>query len=228
MQRQPGGQFVRVTWLPGRGPSQASLGTSGRSEARQRAEAFLRALAESEDPRPTAPLTLEGLWNRYQQEAPRYRKNAERTRKAKQQTVQHLFAGFGRNKLVLELCPHDMECYIEKRENGLQLENGRQLTAVRARAVEADLQLLRTMLNWATTVKVNGQWLLQENPLRAFELPKEQSPRRAVATYDRFFGPWKLSGYLPPKHRSDVGVGSGFVLNWPSPLSRPQDAGWAR
>jgi integrase len=186
MQRKPGGPFVRVIWVPGQGRSQASLGTSSRVEARARAEMFLRALLDHDRPQPPAPLTLEGLWNRYQQEAPRYRKNGEKTRKAKQRTAECLFAGLGRTKLVADLCLHDVECYIERRETGLRLENGTSLRPVRSRTVEADLQLLRTMLNWATTVKVNGQWLLHENPLRAFELPKEQSPRRAVVTYDRF------------------------------------------
>jgi integrase len=42
------------------------------------------------------------------------------------------------------------------------------------------------MLNWATTVKVDGEWLLVENPLRSVRFPREPDPRRPVATFDRF------------------------------------------
>jgi integrase len=186
-QRKPGGTFFRVTWIPNQGRSQASLHTCNRTEARQRAEAFCRALVISDcSPLEAAPLTLEGLWNRYQQEAPSYRKNAEKTQKEKQRTAAYLLAGFGRKKVVADLCVHDTECFIEKRERGLALDDGKQLKPAGRRTVENDLQLLRTLLNWATTVKVGGQWLLRENPLRGFAIPKEENPRRAVATYDRF------------------------------------------
>ena len=46
---------------------------------------------------------------------------------------------------------------------------------------------LRTMLTWATTVKLpGGEWLLAENPIRGVRFPREQNPRRPVATFDRF------------------------------------------
>ena len=32
----------------------------------------------------------------------------------------------------------------------------------------------------------DGSWLLENNPLRGVKLPKEEDPRRPVATYDRF------------------------------------------
>jgi hypothetical protein len=54
---------------------------------------------------------------------------------------------------------------------------------VRRRTVHADLVLLRTMLILATTVKLPaGEWLLAENPLRGVRFPREQNPRRPVAT----------------------------------------------
>jgi hypothetical protein len=42
-------------------------------------------------------------------------------------------------------------------------------------------------LNWATREKdASGKWLLQENPLRGVELPKEKNPRRPVVTEAEF------------------------------------------
>ena len=43
------------------------------------------------------------------------------------------------------------------------------------------------MILWATRVRTpDGTWLLKENPLRGLKLPREENPRRPVATYDRF------------------------------------------
>jgi integrase len=49
------------------------------------------------------------------------------------------------------------------------------------------LVMLRTMIHWAMTVKaLTGDWLIEENPLRGFKLPRELNPRRPIATYERF------------------------------------------
>jgi integrase len=42
------------------------------------------------------------------------------------------------------------------------------------------------MLNWARTVRVNGQRLLAANPLAGLRRPSDPSPRSPVATWDRF------------------------------------------
>jgi len=56
-----------------------------------------------------------------------------------------------------------------------------------ARGPELALVFLRTMLIWATTVKLpTGEWLLDDNPLRGVKFPREPNPRRPVATFDRF------------------------------------------
>jgi len=57
---------------------------------------------------------------------------------------------------------------------------------VRIRSVVADLTVLHSMLNWARTARVNGQRLLSSNPLAGLRRPADASPRRPVATWDRF------------------------------------------
>ena len=88
------------------------------------------------------------------------------------------------SKPVKDVCPHDVARYTQARRSakkGLANNSG-----VRRRTVYADLVSLRTMVNWATTVKVDGEWLLEENPLRGVKFPREPDPRRPVATFDRF------------------------------------------
>ena len=184
VQRRPEDVFYRVTWVPGQGPQWASLRTKNRAEAQRRAEALLRALFDDGGPRERRPLTLGELWERYQQEAVGYRENTQTTREGKQVQARCLLRFFGASKQIEDLCPHDVARYTQARRSTKRGLAGD--SAVRRRTVHADLVCLRTQLNWATTVKVDGEWLLEENPLRGVKFPREPNPRRPVATFDRF------------------------------------------
>ena len=188
LERPPHGTFYRRLWIPGRGKSWASLKTRERTEAQRRATAFLHAyVADSMPVVYPDPLTLKTLWRRYSEEAPAYRANTKRTREDKEARAELLLAGLGAEKVVALLCTHDVERYTEIRRHGAGWPDGRETAAVRARSVAADLQLLRTMLRWATTVRQpDGSWLLAENPLRGLVLPREVAPRRPLASFDRF------------------------------------------
>src|SRR6267378_3470695 len=61
-QREPGGVFSRVVWIPGRGRNSASLQTADRAEAQRRAEMFLDTLVRSDGATPPDPITLGELW----------------------------------------------------------------------------------------------------------------------------------------------------------------------
>jgi integrase len=59
-------------------------------------------------------------------------------------------------------------------------------TPVRARTVEADCKWLQLVIGWGTKWRDrSGRYLVTENVLRGFELPKERNPRRPVASTDR-------------------------------------------
>jgi hypothetical protein len=118
------------------------------------------------------PLTLGELWKRYQQEAPGYRENARSTQQGKQLQARALIAFFGASKRVEDLCPNDIARYTHARRSKKRHHSGR----VRRRTVHADLVFLRTMLVWATTVKLAArEWLLAENPVRGVRFPREQN-----------------------------------------------------
>lgn len=57
---------------------------------------------------------------------------------------------------------------------------------VRAGAVAADLKWAKYVLGWGTRWRENGHYLLRENPVRGFPIPKEKNTKRPVATQDRF------------------------------------------
>jgi len=59
--------------------------------------------------------------------------------------------------------------------------------AVRARTAEADCTWLWLVFNWAVKWRCsNGRYLMRENPVRGYEMPREQNPLRPVASQDRF------------------------------------------
>ena len=57
---------------------------------------------------------------------------------------------------------------------------------VRARAVERDCVFLSAVCNWGTRWRTDGRYVLQENPVRGFPVPREKNPRRPVASEDRY------------------------------------------
>jgi integrase len=184
-QREPSGAFYRITWIEGR-QDWASLRTTSRSDAQRLAEEFVRAQFEG-DATAAAPLTLGDLWDKYQQEAPGYRQNTERTRSDKRAYARRLLAFFGPQKRVDHLTLNDVERFAHTRRTGQGWPDGLATTPVRANAVRDDLALLRTMILWATRERrPDGAWLLSENPLRGMKVPREENPIRPVATYDRF------------------------------------------
>ncbi len=186
VQRQPGGTFHRVVWIPGRGRNYASLETPDRAEAQRRAVAFLEAVIGNDGTIPPTPLTLGDLVTKYQQEASGYQANTKRTQEQKRASVIRLVGFFGSEKRVAHLTPNDIERFAAARRAGLRV-NGRVFTPVRDNAVRHDLAVLRTMVLWAARERrSDGSFLLAENPLRGVKLPREQDPRRPVATFDRF------------------------------------------
>src|SRR2546427_9649923 len=186
-QHKPGGTFQRVYRVPGGRVTCASLGTTDREEARRLAIEFIRELEKGKKINLAQPLTLERLWDRYQQEASSYRGNLERTRKQKQADARLLIAGLAATKRVDHLTKNDVERYVAMRRTGHGWPDGRETKPVRARTIQGEIKQLRQMIYWAMSERLpDGSWLLENNPLRGVKLPKEEDPRRPVATYDRF------------------------------------------
>src|SRR5207247_2271485 len=124
-QHKPGGTFQRV-FRVGRRVTYASLHTTDRQEARRLAIEFIREIEKGKKVNLAEPLTLERMWDRYQQEAPSYRGNLERTQKQKQTDARLLIAGLGATKRVDHLTKNDVERYVAMRRTGHGWPDGRQ------------------------------------------------------------------------------------------------------
>jgi integrase len=184
-QRARGGEFIAVTWVGGR-TYQRSLTTKKRSEAERLAEAFLLKIHEN-DAAAQEPLTLRRLWELYREKSAGYGQNTERTKKDKASAIARLLAAFGEKKRVDQLTPNDVDRYLASRKAGIGWRNRRAKASIGARASADDLCLLRAMLRWALNERrLDGTWLLDQNPLRGVKLPKEESPLRPVISHDRY------------------------------------------
>src|SRR2546426_9068479 len=169
-QHKPGGTFQRV-FRVGRRVTYASLRTTDRQEARRLAIEFVRDLEKGKKVNLAEPLTLERLWDRYQQEASSYRENLERTRKQKQTDARLLIAGLGPTKRVDHLTKNDVERYVAMRRTGHGWPDSRETKPVRARTIQGEVKQLRQMIYWAMNERLpDGSWLLENNPLRGVKV----------------------------------------------------------
>lgn len=84
------------------------------------------------------------------------------------------------------------ERFVDARGSGAIDARGRDVIAaerrsVGPRTVQADCQWLRWVFNWATRWRLEGgAFLMSENPVRGYEVPRERNPRRPTATQDRY------------------------------------------
>ena len=96
-----------------------------------------------------------------------------------------------------EADPHTLalaqwERFIDMRKSGAIDSHARPVQAedhrpVRTRTVSQDLQWLGWVLNWASKWRTpQGRYLMRENPVRGYHVPTVRSPRRPVATEDRY------------------------------------------
>jgi len=179
--------YYRETWIEGRGRNSAALHTTDRAEAQRRAEAFYSALVSGHFEPSEELLTLEELWRRYQEDSPAYRMLSARTKADRIAAAKRLIAGFGPKKVVEHLTLTDVDHYVEIRRRGTGWRDGRITRRARNRTIASDLQVLRTMLLWATRSRnPDGSWLLRDYPLRGLRLPREENARRPVATFERY------------------------------------------
>jgi integrase len=182
------GMYYRDAWISGRGQSRKCLGTSDRAEADRLGAQLLAALLREEEVVNRGVLTLKHLWDRYSTESPDFLDNLPRTRKEDEAHVRLLMDFFGEKADVRNFTEQDARAFTAKRlAGGILLRDGDTSQAVRARTPEVELRILKTMLRWATTVRVRGgQRLLPANPLAGVRGERESDPRRPVATWQRF------------------------------------------
>ncbi len=89
---------------------------------------------------------------------------------------------FGPNRRAKDLSRRDWERFIRERLSGRLTGSG-----AGPRTVARDLKLLLAVLNWATMAgDGRGGVLLERNPFKGLNIPKEESPNRPIMSPERY------------------------------------------
>ncbi len=155
-----------------------SLGHTDRVEAKAAAEvraSFLRKEGALALPAREGPLLLHTLFEHYEEAM----EQTGRLRPVHVRTRKRFLAWLGPLRTVASLDEHEVERYVYARTMGKVVLDGRKLPPVRARPIEEELTILRTVLRWAARRKTDsGRRLLPEMPILEWHIPKEENPRR--------------------------------------------------
>ena len=139
------------------------------------------------------PLLIGELLDAY--EAGGLHGRSERYRQDQPRKIRKVAEFFGRDREVLSLSESDVHSYSEARLTG-KTGTGK---AVRRGTVWGELTALKIAISWAVRHRVNGnRKLLLENPLAGISIPQESSPRRPVATEERYLALKEIAQDLNP------------------------------
>jgi integrase len=205
-QRAKDGVFHRAIWIPGRGIDRVSLGTTDRDEAEQLGRALLVALLREEEIAQSGVLTLEDLWHRFSGESVAYRGYTKAQQDDCESRVDVLIAFFGGDCDVKQLTADDLLAFEEKRLAGkIVCSEKRTTKAVLPRSVQADIEILSRMLQWAVTCRTpKGKRLLDASPLAGIKRPSRgNNQKRPVASWERFEATRKAARELAANAKGD-------------------------
>jgi integrase len=139
---------------------------------------------------PTAKqsVRLGELCARFLRESPMLLDNVEKVRDEADTRLAIVRAVIGDNRDVRSLSENDVRQYeARRRAGGIQYGDECTTGTVRQRSVQADLKLLKQVLNWACSVThPDGTRLLERNPLQFVKVKGEHDVARPIASYERY------------------------------------------
>src|SRR3989442_8617826 len=193
----PGGPLFRSVYVKGK-EVRKSLGHRDKELAIRQAYELLHSLLANEQALDQETLTL-GMTSQLYLESPQHLSKKPRTQGCDQRNLERVVAFLGASPAVPTLTESDVRRYtMARRQGDPSLKGVAPGKPVRDRAIELDLVLLMTALNWASSERTStGPRLLRENPLTGVRLPKEKNPERPVMSHDVYL---KLLEVAPRVH----------------------------
>ncbi len=156
-----------------------------RQRARQNARSLSDSMAAGADALRTGALHPDVLFALYEDRVTSLKKGQQPAEDRRRMDVWQAF--FAREELadVAQINTSLLENFVGLRGAGQILVPGRTLHRdVSARTIGADIEFLQIVLNWAMRTVLNGNPLLQKNPVKGFRKINTLHPRRLWATYD--------------------------------------------
>src|SRR2546430_13116498 len=195
-----GGRVYRLLYVNGR-EVRKSLGHRDQELAITQAYELLHSLRTNEQALDQETLAV-GMTSQLYLASPQHLSKKPLTQRCDKRNLERVVAFLGASRDVATLSEPDVRRYTMARRQGDRSPKG--VTPgkpVRDRAIELDLVLLMTALNWAARERTStGRRLLRENPLTGVRLPKEKNPERPVMSHDVYL---KLLEVAPRVHRSE-------------------------
>jgi len=167
-----------------------SLKHSDQDRAKEWARSQSAKLASGDEGIRTGKVTLSVVLAAYEKH--RTPRKSEHEQQADERRSTMWTAVLGENSDPHAVTLADWERFIDLRSSGAIDGRGRAVaeadrTSVGNRTVEADCKWLRLLFGWAAKWRMrSGHYLMRENPVRGYPTPRENNPRRPVATQDRF------------------------------------------
>lgn len=193
-EREPGGTLWARTWDPTLYETgnyrRVSLGHRDKTAARSYAMDQAGKLEQGADDLRAGRITLARLFGLYLTHHSPRKSAGEQVEDRRR--VELWTRVLGAEKDPHKIIRRELEAFVVDRQAGAIDARGHRVEAekhrpVRARPVEADVNWLRWLCNWATEWQdESGRHLMRENPLRGFTPPSEKNPRRPVASHDRY------------------------------------------
>jgi integrase len=175
-------------------PRRYSLRHQDRRKAKQQADEIAVRLGAMEMALP-ADITLQQLFDNYVNEVSRRTKG--KSKRAHDERSAHMFTRFfGGDRRASSLNVRDWNDFIVARREGTIGPSPERSRPVRDRQIEYDLKFLLAVLNWATKARVDGERLLECNPLKGLNLPKEKNPRRPIIDDETYLMLWKVAASI--------------------------------
>lgn len=190
---EPGGFLYVWVWIPGEQKHRyRSLRHRDRAKAMDYAEEMALKLRQGSDHVITEKPTLDRIFRLY-----RHYRTPQKSLDSQvddERRTEMFTRFFGGNKLATAISLAEWERLIRFRLTGAIDSRGLQVPEevrkpVGPRTVEGNLRWLKAVLTWATNWRTpEGPYLLNENPVRGFHIPKEKNPKRSIATHERYLG----------------------------------------
>ena len=159
-----------------------SLRHRDRGRAIRQAKSMAARLAVGPESR-RGEITLGSLFDIYVAEVTP-RKGREKQQHDRR-TAEMFLRLWGRDRPAKSLTLRDWEQFIDLRRAG-KVAPGSKSTRVGDRQIEYDLKLVSAVFRWASRAGVDGQPLLDRNPLVGYPFPRERSPARPVLTDEQY------------------------------------------
>lgn len=193
-ERNVGGNLYVRIWDPtlqaGKGGyRRRSLGHRNRERAKSYADQQAAKLREGESELQSGRLTVDRLFKLYRRH--RLGRKGEAEQKVNERQLEAWKRWLGPQKDPAKISLREWNAYAETRAAGEVDARGRPVSEderrpVGPRTVAKDLNFLNHVLRWATRWRTAaGHYLLNENPTRGFDVPKEKNPNRPIATDER-------------------------------------------